>query len=141
MHDRDMLQEMRIVLRAHRVPGMSPRPTRKGADAFSAATGHTLGGSSSGAGVSLLEGSALLATSPRVPWRFAELCMRRLRLKRMMRARNRKFADSSLEETVRSEPVSEAQIPCYLGKYRQFCSSRLPGSASGPKFGSYLKPL
>src|SRR5262249_11250689 len=80
----------------------------KGADAFSAATGHTLGGSSSGAGVSLLEGSALLATSPRVPWRFAELCMRRLRLKRMMRARNRKFADSSLEERVSCELVSEA---------------------------------
>jgi hypothetical protein len=34
--------------------------------------------------------------------------------------RNRWFADSALEEAVRSELVSEAKIPCQLGKYREF---------------------
>jgi hypothetical protein len=36
----------------------------------------------------------------------------RRRRKRMMPARNRKFADSPLEEAVMSELVSEAEIPC-----------------------------
>jgi hypothetical protein len=36
--------------------------------------------------------------------------------------RNRWFADSSLEEAVTSEPVSEPQIPCYAGKIQGISS-------------------
>jgi hypothetical protein len=40
-----------------------------------------------------------------------------------------------------SEPVSERSNSLLTGKILAICSSRPPTSASGPKFGSYLKPL
>jgi hypothetical protein len=36
--------------------------------------------------------------------------------------RNRRFADSPLEEAVRSEPVSEGRIPCFSGKIQGISS-------------------
>ena len=44
------------------------------------------------------------------------------------RARDQEFADSLLEETVSSEPVSGAQFPGYTGKYRELRQIR--GSAT-----------